>query len=378
MSRKSLKMNECYDNIVGITRRDCACDLSGRPDDYDESQSDLYIDELQEFASLRGLEGCDRDVWDLFVTARKNAIAQFVGNTNALLAKKFRIKRSPYTGSIGGIKGREIAVINKNYALVRIVCSPVRSGFMTVERIGAIFDQTGAVTLSVYNNVDGHIEDLDLTTQGGFIKWTDINKRYPLHSKYCTHLEYYFVYQHNGANPARDNILDCGCGNQWTPIFDSQHPYFYQVGKPNVGAMGWSDYIMAGGGLINSLTELDDMPRTMANKFYGLAFDLNFKCNVDEVLCKDSLDFNGNPLASSMAFAIQYKAASNVADGLLRTTLLNRENMINTEAIQQAQLEWNVKYNEHVNYIVDNANITANDCLKCKDVITLTRQGLFS
>ena len=111
---------------------------------------------------------------------------------------------------------------------------------------------------------------------------------------------------------------------------------------------------------------------------YGLTLEVDLGCKVDEVLCEDALDFVSNPLALSIALAIQYKAAALLADEILRSPLINRENMVNREEWEEDALVWTEKYNDHVNYIVDEADRTANDCLACKDVLGFTRKGLFS
>ena len=36
------------------------------------------------------------------------------------------------------------------------------------------------------------------------------------------------------------------------------------------------------------------------------------------------------------------------------------------------------KYNSYIDYIIANVNIRMTDCLECKDIIQMTKQGIFA
>lgn len=360
---------------------DCTCENVGRPADYNVSNSGLFLDQFSNIRALINGAECDKTLWDILVSSRKAGVSQFVKDTNLLLSKKYRMKRRQVTGHVlGQIKSKDTITPTKNYAVISYVCANVKSGYMTFKNIGTIFEAAGAISLDLYNNVDGFLQTIPLNnTLVNKHAVTGVDITLPLHSKYVKNLEYYFVYQFDGANRPKDNQLDCGCGG-WTPKYNLASPYFENIGTPKNAP--WSDYVMVGGGQINSLSELTEVDGldgvTFNNDFYGLTFEVSFNCIVNEVVCKDALDFEGNQLALGVAFAILYGTAANMAGQVLSSSLIEREVLVNTEDWELKQIEWTELYNQHVNTIVNNANIKANDCLECKDVIGMTRKGLFA
>ena len=135
---------------------------------------------------------------------------------------------------------------------------------------------------------------------------------------------------------------------------------------------------MAGGTEINDITDLDELPEVSDGTMLGLILDVDLGCAIDDVLCSVALDFEGNPLAMAAAMAVQYRAGVYVAEKILSSTALNRDTLINRDTWETNRDRWGEKYNEFINYIVTQADYTANDCLSCKNIIEMTRQGLFS
>lgn len=370
-------MIDCYKNIVGFTQQDCECLSSDRPADYNESKSGLFFDGLKPLSDLQGLANCDENFWKRLERTRDDSIKNFVADTNALLGTKHRLKRKAYTGAIGQVKSKEIHVNNKNYAVLRLACAPVKSGVLKINGIGTVFTDTGTVEVSLYSNLDGLISTHTLNTVADTHTENDLDIELSLYSKYynSTGLEYYLVYQFT-SNMPKDTEVDCGCGGGWIPKYNKKYPYYAAVGRHRDSE--WADWLMVGGCEVYSVTELDDLPETASNRVYGLTLDIEIKCKVSEVLCSGALDFVGNPLAMSMAYAIYYKWGFLMAESVLNSSDLNRDNMVNNDALEASQIYWNEKYNEAVNHIVDNADIKANDCFTCKKVLNMTREGLFS
>lgn len=371
-------MYECYDGIIGLSNEDCDCTATDRPVDYNQSQSGLFLSSLTNISALIRAGKCNESMWDLISNSLEVAKHTLVAESNALLIKKHTLKRKPIPGIIvGQIKKKNNASLSKNYALIRINCCPVRGGLMTINSINTVFNATGAFTVSLYNNVDGFIQDIPVNSTAGKNTKNAITIPLPTYSKYVDTLEYYLVYQVDENNLPRDTKIDCGCGGT-TFNFTTKNPY-YIYGNRYRNAP-WSQYVMIGGLQINSLTELDylDDTESATNNMYGINLDLSFTCKVDEVLCDESLDFIGNPLAMSLSFALLYLTASIIAREVQRSPNLNRETMINIEQWEEDELEWKEKYMEHITYIVDNIDQTGNDCLACKNLLEITRQGLFA
>jgi hypothetical protein len=193
----------------------------------------------------------------------------------------------------------------------------------------------------------------------------------PLHSDFIDYLEYYFIYTLTGQ--PRNNDLSCNCG-AFRPQYDLQVPY-YTKKKPK--EYGWANYVMVGGVETDSLDFMnDELSPTM--DMNGLIFHMEFRCKIGETLCKDSLDFVGDPIAGAIAHAILYKAGFLLADMLISTNEINRQTMMNHEALLEYQKEWFEKYNEMIEYIVSNVDVSVSDCFICRDHYQIHRAGILA
>ena len=110
----------------------------------------------------------------------------------------------------------------------------------------------------------------------------------------------------------------------------------------------------------------------------GMTFQVELGCLVNEVFCKDQLDFEGNTLAQAMAVAIQHKAGALFIDKILNTTNLNRQVMLDREQQQKNKESWEQTYKDMITYITQNIEIEVNDCFECKDVIEMIQGGIFA
>lgn len=369
-------MYKCYDYIFGFTRGECACDGVEWTEEQKQSTSGLFLDDLAPIDTLLQLKHCEGSLADAFGKARNEGVAQLVKDTNALLGKKYVLKREPLASTaLGTIKAKELASVSKNYTVTVLSCSPIRSGYLTLEGIGAVFSGTGAISVALYDNEVGLIDTFPINTVANKLSKNTVNKVLPMYSKYVGAKEYYFVVEYDEANAPKDNLIKCGCGN-WTPEYNKAAPYYNSIGAKKSAA--WSDYVMVGGTQVNSVEDLDEIPDTLGNEMYGLVIELKAGCNVSEVLCKDSLDFVGNPLALSLAFAARYATAVIVAKDVMKSNVLTRENMVDIETWETNAAEWENLYNQHVNFIVNKTHANGTDCLTCRDIIQMTRAGLFS
>ena len=329
---------------------------------------------LKAVSSIADCEN-NNDVWEQLARSRQIGITQFQADTNALLMKAYRLRRQNFKGSIGrGIAKNTITQNTGEYYGVRMFCSNVKSGILQINSIGAMFTQTGTVDLSIYNNLGDLITSVTLTTLAGKLKQNAVDIELPLHSDYVENLEYFFYYTAT-SNKAMGNDLKCTCG-AFKAIFDTHKPYFNFV--QNDRNYLWSQWVMPGGYHSAGTPDLDACTATASNLMYGLTFDVELKCKINEVLCMDGLDFESNNLAGAMALAIQYKAASILAKWIINSGDLNRWTMINTEQLINDIKEWDQSYTNMVTFIADEADTTTNDCLICKDIIEMTRRGIMA
>lgn len=372
----SVERLECYDYIIGLYSGDCEC-YDSRPDDYNESDSGLFLADLMEPKFISALLNCDQGsgIWDLMVRARNLAIKNFIGDTNALLLKSNKLKRTPYYGALGrAVFTKSLTLTAGHYAGVRMFCADIVSGYMKVKSIGTLFDVTGPLTLWLYDKYGTLLQTFNLTTLANRHQVNAITPiTLELHDKYLNNCEYFWIYQ-VGAPMPKNNDLVCSC-ERWLPVFNTDAPYYYSTSRQ---AKGWSRYLMAGGINSAAMPNFMDYGSSASNYMYGLTFEIELGCKVGEVLCKDQLDFDGNTLAQAMALAIQRKAVVITIDAILGSQNLNRLVMIDREELLRKKAELEESYLTMVNFIAENVDITANDCFECRNIVDMIKIGIMA
>lgn len=373
----SILVPDCYQYIVGLSRTNCECyDI---PFDASESLSGLYIDELESLSSIQSITNCENggDIWEQMERSRQIAVTTFQADTNALIMKGFKLRRQNYSGGIGrAITKSTLNQIAGQWYGVRFYCANVKSGYMTIKNIGTIFADTGTKDVQVWNNLGELITTVNVHTTTNVHQKNVVSITLPLHSDYVENLEYYFIYQ-GDANMAKSNDLKCACGG-FKPVFDTKKSYLDHMQQDR--NYMWSNWVMVGGYHTPTLPDFSSywLPQVTSNTMYGLTFEVDLKCKVNEVLCYESLDFESNSLAGAMAIAIQHKAASVLGSWIVNSGNLNRLNMINTEQLLNDIQNWNKIYIDMITYISEEVDITVNDCLSCKDIFEMAKRGILA
>lgn len=367
----------CYENIIGLSEVVCEC-LPDAPEGYNTSLSGLYLDKLTPLNNINDLSDCSTatDMWEMMSIARDEAIKLFVSDTNALLSKTYLLKRKPFKGSIGQAKHRELVSTQYQYLGVRLRAANILSGVLVIKNIGTIFQATGTVTVYIYDNDNELLETivLDTTAASHDLNMLATPIELPLFKKYNEATEYFIIYEYSPLNKPYQNKLYCeGCGHG-SLSFNTANPYY----RNKQTTHGWANWLMVGSHATDSLTTFDDCDAVTSNQMNGLTLDVELRCTVTETLCNNELDFEGNPLAMSMAMAIRYKAAEILADAMIKSGKLNRYTLIDHELFGTSIEEWRTEYKANVDYIVANADIASNDCFTCKETTGLKKQGLFS
>ena len=368
-------IGNCYDYVIGLSRTECDCHdpKTGYELDYNTSNSGLYLDEVHPLNNLSGLENCDnQDIWRIMALARERAITTFVADTNAIISKNYQLKYRPYTGVIGRIKHDKDLNITNTYAGIIMKCNPVKSGELVINAIGTLFNFTGTVDVTIYDNLNTNHGTYTLTTTEDtfVINTLPTPLTLPLYSDYTDELEYYFIYT-VGANQPRNNDLSCNCGT-FKPVYSLKFPYYTKKKPPEYG---WANYVMVGGVVTDDL-DFMNADLSGSDELNGLTLTVELRCKVGETLCKDELDFVGDPIAGAIAHAVLYRAAFHLADMIITTGEINRQSLMNREQLVEYQKEWLEKYNEMILYIVDNIDISKSDCIECRDRLHIHRAGI--
>ena len=135
---------------------------------------------------------------------------------------------------------------------------------------------------------------------------------------------------------------------------------------------------MVGGWSGDDLVSFDSSSTTAGGYMNGLLFEVEFGCKLQEVICNDSLDFDNNVMAITLAFLVRYKAGEYLLTDLIMSSKLNRETMINVETANGLIGFYQTKYKEYIDVIMKQIDIKATDCFECVDFIQMTKRGIFA
>lgn len=368
----SVNLN-CFDNIVGITTStDCEC--FGSIGGFD-STSGLYLDSLTELGDVFNIINCQNgdSVSEVILKSETEAKNDFMADFNTNLLTHFKIKRNPFNGVVG----RPTFKANKtvaygNYAGVRMYCADVVSGTLTINKVGAVFEKTGSITVHVIDNLNNYHGNFTLPTLANKHKVSTLAEPLvlPLHSPYTENLEYYFMYEATPMNIPKNNEVKCSSCGVFRPFFNTQKPYFNsQTG----GQYGWANWLMAGGlYMAKQATDIDDedftcLSHTTSNYMYGLTFEVSIDCKANDLICNDHFSFDGAnaAIAYAVANAIRYRWAAIILEKLLRSGEINRITMVNRDEKKEQAMMFNEKYMQMMNYLISNLSFQENDCYAC-------------
>ena len=370
----------CYQTAIGLSQKECGC--FDAPAAYNTSDSGLFLDELEPLNALGGYDDCSgTSIWAMMDRAKTQGIHAFLSDTDALMKQHGKLKRETFKGIIGETYHRETVSTSATYAGMRIRCARVKSGVLRIKKIGTIFSATGTVAVTIYNNRNEVVAvPVTLDTTAGTKDETTLNTviDLPLFDPYSATTDYFLVYSINQSNLPRRNRINCGCGGLKTPFsllynhYDDQNPRY-------TGGNSWANWMMVAGWEGDTITDFDEATTFNSNHNYGLFLNCEIYCNPSAVLCDgDGLDFDSDPLAKSAAWAIRYRAASIMAQQVLLSTALNRSQQVNREALGNARKEWDMRYNEMVQFIAQNANYNDSDCVACRPVAGMKVQSILT
>jgi len=357
----------CYENVIGLYNGDCQCYNC----DFGTSDSGLYLSDLLEPKFIDGLLNCDQgdSICELMEIVRDLAVRYFIADSNALLLQSNKLKRSPYYGGLGSsVYTKDLSLTSMDYAGVRIMTPLIRSGYLKIKKIGLLLNSTQAVTLYIYDRNGTLLHTLNLNSTANTLSQNTVDITLPLYDDYLDYMEYFIFYQVNGFQPKNNGVIGCSSCQKTKPgwgayYFDHKHPWLHWLNVGGFHSTGLPDFNsdVSGSELMN-----------------GLTFQIETGCLVNEVFCKDQLDFDGNTLAQAMAVAIQHKAGALFIDKILNTTNLNRQVMLDREQQQKNKEAWEQTYKDMITYITQNIDIETNDCFECRDVIEMIAGGIFA
>jgi hypothetical protein len=356
----------CFDNIVGITRKECDC-LPAVPEDANVSLSGLYLDELAPISNLDFGGGCEEgSVWDILIKGRDYGTLIFKSDLNTALHQRYDPAIKRYVGGVGLAIGLNNAASTSTYVGARWRLKPVKGGTVKINAIGTIFPPgttAGTKELLIYNSLNQLVgtRTINISSSGSNTVTTLSSPLIlPTFIEFAERTEYFFVYAHNQAQPSRQNKSHCCCGGI-CPKFEAGSTFATR-------ANDWQNWLLIGGYNTNVLDKFNDAGETADHQnLYGLTFSVEIGCNTDTALCRGVFDFANDPLSMSVALGVQFASAIKVGNDILSSKVLNRTAMVNRTALTEAITQWRTDYDAIVAYLRDNLTLEDNDCFMCKD-----------
>lgn len=345
---------ECLEKVIKLSRTECECQDADRPVDYNEGQSEVYLDELEGLSLdvISGAANCEKgSLWDLMSRARENATLQFKSDLLAFLENNFVPRIPHYTGLLGENKFTSSLNFSETKAGQLVVFPRKIGGQMKVKRIGLIMNASQNVTVNVYDN-DEH----STTPLGTYTIATTANELaygvledpliLPLWSPNVTNLEYYFVYDVAGFMPKNNsaNCVPCSGGAK---------------------VVAWQNWVQVYGVRGNS-TDYSSFNRT--SELNGILLDADLYCEAPRVICSAEypLDFQNSGRAMHIAYAIRFKAGEILIEELLNSKEINRHTMMDREKLYGKRNHYRATYEQWVKYLGENTEIINNNCWACR------------
>lgn len=348
-----MSLYSCFDGVIGLTRQEDDC-VEGYDSSYSDSESGLYIDELQGMA-LRILNstGGNATIWQKMENARENAINAFKVDALKEILKTKEPARKNFIGTIGGKSFSSLLASDTYYGLRMF--SDIRGGTFTLRGVTLILSTTEAVNLNVYTGEteeDGAaaIHTFALTSSAGRQKYNAVTP-----TQLSLEGDLYFLYSSTGT--PYNNKLNCNCGGyKW--CFDLLNPCFRQSRDR------WTEWAMVGGVHGSDLTIRDDWGTSRDAE--GLILHGDFGCDTMGILCGDESDFASNEIDSAIAWAILYKTGSFLSSYIMDSQEVNRYTLLGVDGLGANIAYYEDRYKMMLEYIAENIEDDRNECLKCR------------
>ena len=341
---------------------------------YSESDSGLFITDLLPEEEIAALASCDQTLWDLMSKARSVAIKEFRAALNTTLARRYQAKYPTFSGNIGEAKASDYLSTGSAFAGIRIRTNGMRSGYLKISRILAMFEATGTVNVTIYDGLGTvAVPSFPISTVAGGKSYTSVDITLPLLGDFQHEQDYFLAYSYDGANRPRLNKTYCGCDRAFSPVTDvntftpeGYDPHFDTGRNQYRGRYAWHNFIMLGGWEGDSVADFSDAPDQVTEYMNGLCLEIEVGCDMAQGLCGMVQAFGSNQYAMSVATAIQRRSAAYLIARRLNSSQPNRANAVNREHLVKTVGQWEGEYAEIVQWLSQNLPATSLDCFECQ------------
>lgn len=348
---------ECLDNIIGVTRKECDCfddDLElpegTDPEWYKKSKSGFFIHQLDGIVSMetvRDIVSCEK-LSEFYQGLIADSIKETADDISANINEKYKKKESNYVGFIGSRTANKVINTGKLLAGMKIDVNERTGGVLVVKGIGVMLDQTSVFNMEVYRrfaDVDQYelvdtIEGLNSTANAYTENLFEEPLILPMQIDNESDIEYFFMYSTAEAGQPRNNMASCGCGRKEAVL----------AKQINYGGVAGDD--------------IDDLGSWNKSEYSnGIVLDAEIRCNAEAMICNM---FNVSPeWAKYVGHAVLYKAGWKIHKAILSSNAITQDVMANRETVNENMDLFDSEYWTRVRYLVQNVDLTLNDCYTC-------------
>jgi len=369
---------DCFEKIIGLADTSCPCFTTGAPSDASESASGLQLGATPglNMDVINAAVSCyDGDLWSLLEAARTEGIKRTKMEVQQYIGQHTQYKRAPVRSQVGDTQNsRADYAMDKDYHGVSLTLAHHVGGYARIKRIGTFMKFTGTIDVDLYGLDDTAPEDtVTLNTTDGVLTWNTVDIELSMETEGSRNPQFWFLYEPETGQRYYNSRIHCGCAGK--PKYGGS-PWFESDLKQNGEA--WMKWAMAGG--VKGDTLSDRYKWTMQNETMGLVFDIEFGCNTSTVICNGNPDYENDMIQMSMAYAVQFAAASYLVNSVITSSKVNRETLTGGDAYGKLLGQYEAKFYEHAHGYIG-ATLTQphddgdphsgvnrySDCYTCKD-----------
>ena len=345
---------ECLKNIIGITNSDCPCVIDGlTPEEVEklrESESGLYLDELEGGVNIRSLEHLDscQNMAEMALGARDTAVKKLNDDILVALQNKYRSAKKAFIGNIGRPSYTKNMNVNMPYQFMRL--RPIRQSdaIMKISGLRLILDRQAMVMVNILRAPKGANQGeviFSETVTASANTYTAVPIPEPLEYPLSANGElydYYIVWSRlgTGANP-KDLKISCNCSS----------------------GSGYDQFFDVSGGEMSDLNYLNNARGDRYS--HGIVLDVDIRCKPGELICREY--DRENAIAVTMAWATMYKAGELLIESVMNSGEVNRYTMMNREYLWGKRNHFRKEYETRVLYLASVMDVTSSDCFICRD-----------
>lgn len=378
---------DCLKTVVGLSPTNCECWEDGKPVDFNDSLSGLYVSDLVPVKFANSAKDCERgNVWDILTRSRDLAIQSFLMELQGMVSTFKQDRFIPFQGNVGQqrFNGSQVLVGSSTHTGIKFLPRQIRGGSIIVNSISLALENVApntVVNVEIYNNQDLTTPlatvPVTLITSGKFYTATLATPLYLTLESTDEDLAFYFVYQMPaGGRYVNNTILAGGCSgcngaNSTTTL--RLNP-FNQFGQ-------WKGFESAGIANMDNANGSDSGARGLIiNGQFGCDY-IGWLCNLTYSPAQFGTSGSGlqyNNLAQMVAYAIQRRAAYYVADMILSSANINSVTLLSAESLMGKRAAFEKQFKEWVVMIAKTMPDSLSDCFMCKDDTSAVRKSIIA